>query len=145
MRSHREIYGRYVNKKTLTQTAFTDMIPKVMKMERFVEQTLLFDFYGDLLTEHQRSVYEDVVLGDLTYSEAAEEYGVSRQGVHELVKRCNHMMEEYEQKLHLVQKFRSIRDSAKELRQVSGRTRELTPEQISEALERISDHILEEL
>ena len=46
-------------------------------MEKIVEQTLLYDFYGELLTEHQREVYEDVVLGDLGYSEAAQEYGVS--------------------------------------------------------------------
>ena len=45
-------------------------------MEKIVEQTLLYDFYGELLTEHQREVYEDVILGDLGYSEAAQEYGV---------------------------------------------------------------------
>ena len=35
-------------------------------MEKFVEQTLLYDFYGELLTEHQKQVYEDVVLNDYT-------------------------------------------------------------------------------
>ena len=41
-------------------------------MEEFLQQTLLYDFYGELLTEHQRKVYEEVVLNDLSYSEAAE-------------------------------------------------------------------------
>ena len=54
-------------------------------MERIVEQTLLFDFYGELLTEHQRNVYEDVVLNDCSYAEAAEQYQISRQGVHDLI------------------------------------------------------------
>ena len=65
-------------------------------MEEFLQQTLLYDFYGELLTEHQRKVYEEVVLNDLSYSEAAEMFGVSRQGVHELVKRCNKILSEYE-------------------------------------------------
>ena len=38
-------------------------------MEKIVEQTLLYDFYGELLTEHQRTVYEDVVMNDISYSD----------------------------------------------------------------------------
>ena len=41
-------------------------------MEKIVEQTLLYDFYGELLTDHQKQVYEDVVFNDLSFSEAAE-------------------------------------------------------------------------
>ena len=47
-------------------------------MERIVEQTLLYDFYGELLNEHQRNVYEDVVFNDLSLSEIADEYNISR-------------------------------------------------------------------
>ena len=46
-------------------------------------------FYGELLTEHQRQVYEDVVLNDFSLSEVAAARGISRQGVHDLVRRCN--------------------------------------------------------
>ena len=56
-------------------------------MERIVEQTLLYDFYGELLNEHQRGVYEDAVFNDLSLSEIADEYGISRQGVHDLNKK----------------------------------------------------------
>ena len=80
-------------------------------MEEFVKQTLLFDFYGDLLTEHQRRVYEDVVCGDLSFSEAAQDLGVSRQGVHDLIRRCDRQLREYEEKLHLVERFLAIRTS----------------------------------
>ena len=68
-------------------------------MEKIVEQTLLYDFYGELLTEHQRRIYEDVVLNDYSLSEVAEELGISRQGVHDNVKRCGRILQDYEDKL----------------------------------------------
>ena len=74
-------------------------------MERIVEQTLLYDFYGELLNEHQRGVYEDAVFNDLSLSEIADEYGISRQGVHDLIKRVSNTLEGYESKLHLVERF----------------------------------------
>ena len=78
-------------------------------MEKFVEQGYLYDFYGELLTERQQQVYESVVLEDYSLSEVAEDLGISRQGVHDMIKRCNKTLEEYEQKLHLVEKFLNIR------------------------------------
>ena len=71
-------------------------------MEKFVEQTLLYDFYGELLTEHQQNVYEDVVLNDYSLSEVAQDQGISRQGVHDLVKRSTRILEEYEEQLHRI-------------------------------------------
>ncbi|OUQ18582.1 YlxM family DNA-binding protein [Lachnoclostridium sp. An138] len=79
-------------------------------MEKILEQTLLYDFYGELLTDHQKQVYEDVVLNDYSLSEVAEERGISRQGVHDLVKRCNRILQDYESKLHLVEKFVTIKE-----------------------------------
>ena len=84
-------------------------------MEKFVEQTLLYDFYGELLTEHQRSVYEDVVLNDYSCTEVAQERGISRQGVHDLIRRCDRILEDYEEKLHLVEKFLKIREKVEEI------------------------------
>ena len=62
-------------------------------MEKIVEQGMLYDFYGELLTEHQRKIYEDVVLNDMSLSEIAEEQGISRQGVHDLVRRCDRTLQ----------------------------------------------------
>ena len=62
-------------------------------MEKIVEQGLLYDFYGELLTEHQRHIYEDVVMNDMSLSEIAQEAGLSRQGVHDLIKRCDKTLE----------------------------------------------------
>ena len=44
-------------------------------MDKILEQTLLYDFYGELLTDHQKQIYEDVVLNDYSFSEVAEEKG----------------------------------------------------------------------
>ena len=78
-------------------------------MEKLLEQTLLYDFYGELLTEHQKQIYEEVVLNDYSFSEVAEARGISRQGVHDLVKRCNRILQEYEAKLHLVERFLAVK------------------------------------
>lgn len=48
-------------------------------MEEILKQTLLYDFYGELLTEHQKQVYEDVILNDYSLSEVAASLGISRQ------------------------------------------------------------------
>ena len=84
-------------------------------MEKIVEQGLLYDFYGELLTGHQRNIYEDVVFNDLSPSEIAREQGISRQGVHDLIRRCDRILEDYENKLHLVAKFVKIRETVEEI------------------------------
>ena len=88
-------------------------------MEKFVEQTLLYDFYGELLTERQQQVYESVVLEDYSLSEVAEDLGISRQGVHDMIKRCNHTLVEYESRLHLVEKFLCIRKQVQKIKELA--------------------------
>ncbi|MBR0146513.1 MAG: YlxM family DNA-binding protein [Eubacterium sp.] len=84
-------------------------------MERIVRQTMLFDFYGELLTEHQRSAYEDVVMNDLSYAELARLQNISRQAAYDMIRRCDKQLEEYEEKLHLVERFLAIREEMKEI------------------------------
>ncbi|MBR1816651.1 MAG: DNA-binding protein [Lachnospiraceae bacterium] len=74
-------------------------------MEKILRQSLLYDFYGELLTEHQKKIYEDVVMNDMSYSELADIYGISRQGIYDMIKRCDRLLEGYEDKLKLVEKF----------------------------------------
>lgn len=78
-------------------------------MEKIVQQGILYDFYGDLLTDHQREIYEDAVYNDMSLSELADNYGISRQGVHDLLRRCDKILLEYENKLHLVSRFDKIK------------------------------------
>lgn len=89
-------------------------------MEKIVAQGLLYDFYGELLTEHQRRVYEDVVFNDMSLSEIAEEQGISRQGVHDLVKRCDKILSGYEEKLKLVEKFNQTKKMVEEIKELAG-------------------------
>ena len=88
-------------------------------MEKIVEQGILYDFYGELLTEHQRRLYEDAVYNDLSLREIADENGISRQGVHNLLRRCDKILEGYEEKLHLVEKFILNKKKAEEMEELS--------------------------
>ncbi|MDE6184441.1 MAG: DNA-binding protein [Lachnospiraceae bacterium] len=113
-------------------------------MERIVEQGLLYDFYGELLTEHQKKIYEDVVYNDLSLAEIAKESGISRQGVHDLVRRCNRILQDYEDKLHLVQRFMKIKDNIDQLQKLTA-DEGLTREELVQRIGLLSRQILEEL
>ena len=84
-------------------------------MDDILKQTYLYDFYGELLTEHQKEVYAQVVLEDYSLSEVAKELGKSRQSVHDLIKRSTKTLEDYEAKLHLVEKFMSVKNKVQEI------------------------------
>ena len=107
-------------------------------MEKFVEQALLYDFYGEVLTKRQQQVYEAVVLDDCSLSEVAEELDISRQGVYDMIRRCNKSLEEYENKLHLVEKFVHIREKVHQIHC-------LTEKYGAKDIAAISNEILEEL
>ena len=114
-------------------------------MEKFVEQTFLFDFYGELLTERQRQVYTSVVFEDYSLREVAEELGISRQGVHDLVKRCSQTLKGYEEKLHLVEKFVSVREKVKQIDELLDGYEKENAEELVADIRKISDEIIEEL
>ena len=88
-------------------------------MESKIELAYLYDFYGELLTKHQREIYEDAVYQDMSLSEIAEEHGISRQGVHDLIKRCDKALADYENKLHMMARFESIREKLQQIEQIS--------------------------
>ena len=110
--------------------------------DKLVRQAFLFDFYGELLNEHQSRVYEAFVCDNLSLSEIAEENGVSRQSVHDLIKRCDGILEQYESKLHLVEKFQSMKHKITKIHELA-----LVSEQSAEVreIEKISGELLLEL
>ncbi len=119
-------------------------------MERKVLQTYLYDFYGELLTEHQRNIYEAFVLEDLSLVEIAQEQGISRQGVHDLVRRCDRILKGYEEKLHLLERFMNIKAKIGEIysltREEEAEFRETLPQaEARRRIRRLAGDILEEL
>jgi predicted DNA-binding protein YlxM (UPF0122 family) len=114
-------------------------------MEKIVEQTLLYDFYGELLTKHQRQIYEDVILNDYSLSEIAQNQGISRQGVHDTIKRCGKILDEYEEKLHLIRKFVSVKEKVNQIHALATDRQAQNKKTIMKQIEDISQEILEEL
>lgn len=114
-------------------------------MEKIFEQALLYDFYGELLNEHQKSIYEEYVLDNLSLSEIAEERGISRQGVHDLIKRADKTLNEYEKKLQLIRKFMNIKDKVNRINEISVEMTESGDKEIASRIISITNEILDEL
>ena len=111
-------------------------------MEDKIKSGYLYDFYGELLTEHQRSVYEMSVNDDLSLSEIADSLSISRQAVHDMLKRCDRQLEEYEEKLHLVDKFMNIKADVLRINELTSQSP--STDTLAE-ISHLSTSILEEL
>lgn len=135
---------RRVKKNYLTRLLFYCILPKVIAMERIVEQGLLYDFYGELLTDHQKKIYEDAVFENMSLSEIADEYGISRQGVHDLIRRCDNILQEYENKLHLISRFMTIKEKIGKIDAIT-KNDSLSRQELTEGIRHLADEILEEL
>ena len=118
------------------------MMMQVIEMDKIVEQTLLYDFYGELLTDHQKEIYEDAVFNDLSLSEIADQQGISRQGVHDLIKRCDKTLAGYEEKLGLIRKFQRTRELVEEIHELTRRFRESGDEALIDRIGEISSDII---
>ena len=76
-------------------------------MDEILHLTLLYDFYGELLTEKQKQVFDLHYQDDLSLSEIGEELSISRQAVRDQLKRTEKILMDYEQKLGLVARFQA--------------------------------------
>ncbi|MBP3234339.1 MAG: DNA-binding protein [Eubacterium sp.] len=85
-------------------------------MDERLRKTLLYDFYGELLNEHQRNVYSAAIFDDMNYSEISDEFGCSRQAAFDLVKRIDRKLEGYESRLGLLGRFLLARDKIDSLK-----------------------------
>ncbi len=86
-----------------------------MKIDEITQASLLHDFYGQLLSKRQREVMELYHEENLTLSEIAEEFSISRQGVHDALKNAEKALKEYEEKLGLVARFQRSRTAVQEI------------------------------
>lgn len=87
-------------------------------MDTRYKQTLLFDFYAELLTEKQREICRMHLLEDWSLGEISEELKISRQGVSDGLHRALHLLEKTEAKLHMLERFLAVSDETKRLEQL---------------------------
>ena len=75
-------------------------------MEKLLQVTYLYDFYGQLLTKKQETAIKKYYLEDLSLSEIASQEQVSRQSIHDTIKQAEKKLTTYEEKLGLVERFK---------------------------------------
>jgi len=85
------------------------------RLEERVYLSMLYDFYGALLKENNRRIFEAYIQEDYSISEIAEEMEISRQAVHDAVKRITKQLEGYEEKLGLLERFEQQRSEMRRL------------------------------
>jgi predicted DNA-binding protein YlxM (UPF0122 family) len=85
---------------------------------------MLLDFYGELLTEKQRSFLEYFYNEDLTQSEIAQNEGITRQGVRDAINRAENALRDMESKLRLAARFTEMQEGLGEIIEAAARIRE---------------------
>lgn len=95
-----------------------------MKNQTF-RMTMLFDFYGELLTDRQKEFYDLYYNEDLSLSEIAENYGISRQGVRDVIVRAENYMTEIEDKTGLIKRFMQLTPHAEKIGEAAAQIRQL--------------------
>ena len=86
-----------------------------MKIESIAENSLLYDFYGQLLSKRQQEVMALYHEENLSLSEIAEEFGISRQAVHDTLKKAEQALGEYEGKLGLVARMMKSKEAVADI------------------------------
>lgn len=89
-------------------------------MAKELKFVMLLDCYGDLLTEHQRSVMELYYCEDLSLAEIGEPMGITRQAVRSLIKRTESILENYEDKLGFAQRLSKMRECFGNISEAAG-------------------------
>lgn len=94
-------------------------------IEKFLRVSALFDFYGALLTEKQMRCLEMHFSNDLSLSEIADQFGVSRQAIYDIIHRSEQTLNAYEDKLGLLARHE---EEQKKIREIDEAVRQLPPE-----------------
>lgn len=119
-------------------------------MDKVAQISMLIDFYGGLLTPKQYTIVDMYYNNDYSLSEIAENLGISRQGVHDSLKRAENILFSYEDKLGLVNKFilqknliKKVLDNLKsiDISQINGKS----SESISQSINILENMLSEEL
>lgn len=94
---------------------------------------MLFDFYGDLLTERQREFYDLYYNDDLSLAEIAENYAISRQGVRDTIVRAERTLEDVEEKTGLIRRFHRTRAILGDINGLCGELEALNEQKLHDA------------
>ncbi|HJC41465.1 MAG TPA: DNA-binding protein [Candidatus Intestinimonas pullistercoris] len=103
---------------------------------------MLYDFYGDLLTDRQKEFYDLYYNEDLSLAEIAENYGITRQGVRDVIVRAEAYLTEIEDKTGLIRRFHTMQGQLREVADCAGRILALNDEHLnSQELEDLAGRI----
>lgn len=113
-------------------------------LNNIFEISMLYDFYGDLLSQRQKEILGLYYSENYSLGEIAGEYGLTRQGIHETIKRGERKLRDYEKKLKLISKYESdervinnLKDELEQLISMLGDDTRLTTK-----LKRIKEEII---
>ena len=113
-----------------------------MKNQTF-RMTMLFDFYGEILTERQKEFFDLYYNEDLSLAEIAENYGISRQGVRDVIVRAEAAMQEIEDKTGLIRRFMVVREKLADLENAAAEIKTINYRQYDNPeLEALADRIV---
>lgn len=85
-------------------------------MDNVLKYTKLFDYYGNLLTEKEQIYFKDYYFENLSLSEIAQNYNVSRNAVHKQIKSCEIKLEQYEEKLGIIKRDEKIKKDLEKIK-----------------------------
>ena len=111
-------------------------------IDNILEQDLLYDFYGELLSDKQKRIYEEVVFNDYSISEVAKDEGITRQSVSDMIKRCDKTLLSYENKLGLAKKFLQTKNLVGKIKELSEKSLQAKDFSLISKIADISDEIL---
>ncbi len=103
---------------------------------------MLYDFYGDLLTDRQKEFYDLYYNEDLSLAEIAENYGITRQGVRDVIVRAEAYLTEIEDKTGLIRRFHTMQGQLRELADCAQKVLDLNDAKLgSDELETLAGRI----
>ncbi len=85
-------------------------------MDNILRYNKLFDYYGSLLTEKEQIYFKEYYFENLSLSEIASNYEVSRNAVHKLIKSCEMKLEDFENKLGIIKRDEKIKEYLKQIK-----------------------------
>lgn len=115
-------------------------------MEKRFEISLLFDFYGELLTVKQKDIMDMYFNNDLSLSEIAEINNTSRQAIHDTIKTCEKVLVVYEGKLKLLSKDNKLKEiSNKIILELDNLQSNIKDEKMNQLIYDIKNQIIENI